>query len=411
MNTRQFTELPPLSLYIHLPWCVSKCPYCDFNSHEQRGDLPEDSYIEALLSDLEQEMPDIWGRSVSSIFIGGGTPSLFSATHIDKLLSGIRALTAIPPSAEITMEANPGTFEQEKFKDFYGAGINRLSIGIQSFSDTALSALGRIHTGGEATRAVEIARAAGFDNINLDLMFGLPGQDLISARDDVAQAIALTPEHISYYELTLEPNTLFAKYPPTLPDSDSCESIQRCGMALLEEAGFNRYEISAFAQSKRQSQHNLNYWLFGDYVGIGAGAHGKISFANTGEIVRRSKVKHPSRYLETAATPERIGTDHTISIEDTAIEFMMNALRLCDGFPIPHFQAQTGAALDRWQNAIEEAQHAGLLEQSGMNLRASATGLRFLNDLLGHFMPTPGGRSDPLERIYPVIPLVTKDAQ
>ena len=408
MTTRQFTELPPLSLYVHLPWCVRKCPYCDFNSHEQRTDIPEEAYIDALLRDLEQEMPDVWGRSLTSIFIGGGTPSLFSAEQIDKLLSGIRALTGVAPSVEITMEANPGTFEQEKFKDFFAAGINRLSIGIQSFNDEALSALGRIHTGGEATRAVEIARNAGFENINLDLMFGLPGQTLENAKEDVAQAIALAPEHISYYELTLEPNTMFAKYPPMLPEADACESIQSAGMALLEEAGFKRYEISAFAQPKSQSQHNLNYWLFGDYIGIGAGAHGKISFANTGDIVRRSKVKHPARYLETATTPERIGSSGTISLEDTAIEFMMNALRLCDGFPIPHYLLQTGVGLDRWQGAIEAAQQAGLLEQSGLNIRASAQGLRFLNDLLGHFMTSGEDEPTPVTRNYPVIPLVSR---
>lgn len=403
---RQFSELPPLSLYIHLPWCIRKCPYCDFNSHEHKSDIPEAEYVQALLRDLEQEMPDIWGRTVVSIFLGGGTPSLFSAKSLDTLLSGVRALTAISPDTEITMEANPGTFEQEKFKDFRGIGINRLSIGVQSFNDTALQELGRVHNGGEARRAIDIAHSAGFDNLNIDLMFGLPKQDLKSAAEDVSTAISLQPEHISYYELTLEPNTLFAKYPPNLPDADTVEQYQEQGMQLLADSGYSRYEVSAFAQPKRQCLHNTNYWQFGDYVGIGAGAHGKLSFANTGKILRRSKQRHPTRYLSDASTEQRVSTQTEISAEDTAIEFMMNALRLSEGFSIPLFQQHTGMPLDHWQACIDAAQAEGLLEQSGLSLRATEAGFRYLNNLLGHFMPADEPNSEPKDKRYPVIPLI-----
>ncbi|MBX2839143.1 MAG: radical SAM family heme chaperone HemW [Gammaproteobacteria bacterium] len=414
---RHFRELPPLSIYIHLPWCLKKCPYCDFNSHEKKAALPETDYVQALLRDLEQEMPDVWGRTIASVFIGGGTPSLFSANALDQLLSGVRALTGLSPDTEVTLEANPGTFEQEKFSEFRALGINRLSIGIQSFNDESLHALGRVHNSDEASRAVDIAHNAGFDRINLDLMFGLPRQSASKARADVVTAIAMQPEHISYYELTLEPNTLFAKYPPDLPSPDSLEHYQNTGMELLDVAGYQRYEVSAFAQPKRRCTHNLNYWQFGDYLGIGAGAHGKISFANTGTIVRRSKHKHPTRYLALAESTERISTEQTLAEADTALEFMMNALRLKEGFPIPLFEQHTGLSLDRWQNQIESAQQAGLLTQSGLSIHPTDTGFRFLNDLLGHFLVTgsdPAG-SDPsgsdqtgsdLERSYPVIPLV-----
>lgn len=386
---RTFTELPPLALYIHIPWCVRKCPYCDFNSHEQKDTLPEDAYVEGLLNDLAEEMPRIWGRTISSVFIGGGTPSLFSAKALDNLMSGVRALTALQPTVEITMEANPGTFEQEKFSDFRQLGINRLSIGVQSFKDEQLKALGRIHSGGEAERAVGIAKTAGFDNLNIDLMFGLPGQSIAAANDDVQRAIDLQPTHISYYELTLEPNTLFAKHPPKLPADEQSGQMHNDGMQRLADNGFARYEISAFAQPGKQSKHNTNYWLFGDYIGIGAGAHSKVSFANSGDIVRRWKHKNPTRYLKgaNAATPDCIGGESTISVEDSAIEFMMNALRLKAGFAIPVFEQHTGVSINRWQAQIDNAIGQGLLEQSGFNLKPTDHGFNFLNDLLELFMP------------------------
>jgi len=404
---RTFTELPPLSLYIHIPWCVRKCPYCDFNSHEQKQTLPEDAYVEAVLNDLTAEMPNIWGRTIASVFIGGGTPSLFSAKALENLMSGVRALTALQPNIEITMEANPGTFEQEKFKDFRQLGINRLSIGVQSFNETHLKTLGRIHSGDEAMRAIDIAHAAGFEDINIDLMFALPQQSEAEALDDVAQAIALNPAHISYYELTLEPNTLFAKHPPKVPEDEQRWQIHQQGMTLLAEHGYERYEISAFAKTSKQCKHNNNYWLFGDYLGIGAGAHSKISFANTGDIVRRWKHKHPTRYLNGAArtNADYVGGETTLSQSDTAIEFMMNALRLKDGFAIPVFEQHTGVSINHWQPAIEQAIDKGLLEQSEMNLRATEHGFNFVNDLLDLFMPVDNGPGLTTPLSYPVIPL------
>ncbi len=399
---RNLTELPPLSLYIHIPWCVRKCPYCDFNSHEQKDTLPENDYVDALLNDLAEEMPRVWGRTISSVFIGGGTPSLFSANALNTLFSGIRALTALPPVAEITMEANPGTFEQEKFHDFRKLGINRLSIGVQSFNDQHLKTLGRIHAADEAMRAVDIAKTAGFDDINIDLMFGLPDQTLEQAQHDVQTAIDLQPTHISYYELTLEPNTLFAKHPPVLPVDDDRWTMHNNGITLLEQHGYARYEISAYAQPGKRCKHNNNYWLFGDYLGIGAGAHSKISFANDAQIVRRWKHKHPTRYLSGAhATPlDVIGGESSISDADTAIEFMMNALRLNEGFPIPLFEQHTGVSLSRWQGAIDKATEQGLLEQVELRLKPTTKGFNFLNDLLELFMP-----DNELSVRYPVFPL------
>lgn len=399
---RSFTELPPLALYIHIPWCVRKCPYCDFNSHEQKDTLPEDDYVDAVLADLAAEMPRVWGRAISSVFIGGGTPSLFSSHALDKLLSGVRALTALSPLVEVTMEANPGTFEQEKFTDFRQLGINRLSIGVQSFNDQHLKTLGRIHAGDEAKRAVEIAKTAGFDNLNVDLMFGLPEQSEAQALSDVQTALALEPTHISYYELTLEPNTLFAKHPPELPTDDTRWQIHHSGMQLLAEHHYERYEISAFAKANRQSTHNVNYWLFGDYLGIGAGAHSKVTFANTGDIVRRWKHKHPTRYMQgnQAASDGFIGGESVVAVEDSALEFMMNALRLKDGFAIPLFEQHMGVSLNHWQNAIDAALDKGLMEQSGFTLKASNKGFNFLNDLLELFMP-----EDEKVLSYPVFPL------
>ncbi|MFT4727500.1 MAG: putative oxygen-independent coproporphyrinogen III oxidase [Granulosicoccus sp.] len=429
---REFTELPPLSLYVHIPWCVRKCPYCDFNSHEARGEVPELAYVDALLTDLAEEMPSVWGRTISTVFIGGGTPSLFSAKAIDQLMSGIRALTGLHPTAEVTMEANPGTFEQQRFKDYRDSGINRLSIGIQSFNNKALQALGRVHSADEAIRAVNIAQNAGFDKINLDLMFGLPEQTLDGAMDDLTQALSLGTTHLSCYELTLEPNTLFARFPPTLPSDDLRADMQNAIVDKLRKHQFERYEISAYAKSdskifngsdasapsRQRASHNVNYWQFGDYLGIGAGAHAKISSANTGEIVRQWKHKHPRQYLNAETQADRIGGQSVIPIHETGLEFMMNALRLIEGFPIPLFEQHTGVSIMPWQRAIESATEKGLLEQKGLNLCATPTGINWLNSTLELFLEdAPGSiesnnasRSTPSSvRRYPIIPLKISD--
>lgn len=406
MSERSFTQLPPLSLYVHIPWCIKKCPYCDFNSHEQREDIPEDAYVDALLDDLANEMPLVWGRQLSTVFIGGGTPSLFSAKAMDKLISGIRALTALAPSAEITMEANPGTFEQERFKDYRALGINRLSIGIQSFNPRLLKALGRVHSSQEAIKACEIAHHAGFEQINLDVMFALPEQTHKEVLDDISCALAQDTTHLSFYELTLEPNTLFARFPPEVPDPDERAAMQEIIVEQLSRAGFDRYEVSAYARVSgnhaNRAAHNMNYWQFGDYIGIGCGAHGKISSADSGQIVRRWKQKHPNTYLQAKSSAERLGNQTTISTEDTALEFMMNALRLREGFPVPLFELHTGISLDRWQNAIQTATDRGLLEQSGLHLRCTSEGFNWLNDLLELFLPSDNPE---VVKNYKVIPI------
>lgn len=400
--TRRFRELPPLSLYVHIPWCVRKCPYCDFNSHEQRGELPESAYVDALLQDLSDELPRVWGRSISTVFIGGGTPSLFSAQAMDRLMSGIRALTALSPEAEVTLEANPGTFEQQRFRDYRDSGINRLSIGIQSFDTHFLSALGRIHSADEARRSVDIAHRAGFEEINLDIMFALPEQSLEQALKDVHTAIDCDTSHLSCYELTLEPNTLFARFPPAVPEDEQRADMQAAIVETLTDAGFERYEVSAYARKGRpahHSRHNLNYWQFGDYLGIGAGAHGKISSADDGTIVRRWKQKHPTRYLQAIDAEARLGNQELIPLEDTALEFLMNALRLVDGFPLFLFEQHTGTSLLPWQDTIDTAIERGLLEHQGDGLRATPTGFNWLNEVLELFLP------DEQIRRYPVIPL------
>lgn len=386
-DTRTFRELPPLSLYIHIPWCIKKCPYCDFNSHEQKGDLAETEYIDALLADLEQELPLVWGRTWVSVFIGGGTPSLFKPESIEHLLSGVRALTALPPDAEITMEANPGTFEQQRFREFRDAGINRLSIGIQSFNDIQLQALGRVHGAAESYRAAEIAIESGFDNLNLDLMFGLPQQSLQEAQQDLRAALDAAPTHISYYQLTMEPNTLFHKFPPQLPSHDDVAIMQERAVSELQAAGYQRYEISAWSMPGKQCRHNLNYWNFGDYVGIGAGAHGKISDASNGSITRRTKLRHPQNYLASAGSEQRIDTQQQVAIEDTGIEFMMNALRLTDGFSPAQFREYTGLDLHLWHAELQQASDDGLLEYSVTGVKPTQKGLDFLNDLLELFTP------------------------
>ncbi|MFK7893507.1 MAG: radical SAM family heme chaperone HemW [Granulosicoccus sp.] len=408
---REFQSLPPLGLYVHIPWCIKKCPYCDFNSHEQREELPEDAYVDSLLQDLADEIPKVWGRTISSVFIGGGTPSLFSAESLDKLLSGIRALTALAPSTEITLEANPGTFEQQRFKDYRTLGINRLSIGVQSFSQSSLEQLGRAHSAREAFKAIEIAHEAQFDRINLDIMFALPGQTQKACLTDIRHALSMSTSHLSCYELTLEPNTVFARFPPQLPDDDSRARMQELVAENIEQAGLARYEISAYARTDgnadHRSQHNMNYWLFGDYIGIGAGAHGKISSANTGDIVRRWKKRQPKAYLAAQTAQQRLAGEEIVSTEDTALEFLMNALRLRTGFPLPLFHQHTGVALDRWSSVIDSCIDDGLLQQTGLSLHASERGYRWLNNILERFLDSTESdtNSPPPSNKYPTMPI------
>jgi len=379
-------QLPPLALYVHIPWCVRKCPYCDFNSHQARGEVPEAAYVDALVADLELSLPDVWGRRVYSVFFGGGTPSLFSAASIGTLISAFRARLPLAPDCEITLEANPGTFEAEKFRDYRRAGVNRLSIGIQSFNPRHLAALGRIHDDREARRAIEIAKDS-FDNINLDLMYALPGQTLAEAREDVQGALEVATTHLSFYHLTLEPNTHFHRHPPVLPDDDAAAAIQEMVDAALKEAGYVHYETSAWAKPGRECRHNLNYWRFGDYLGIGAGAHGKLSFPD--RVVRTARVKQPKAYLEGAAQGRAVEERRELARADLAFEFMMNALRLPEGFAPALFTERTGLAIAVAEQALREAEARGLLERDHERIRPSALGQRFLNDLLQLFLP-PG---------------------
>ena len=381
-----FTTLPPLSLYVHIPWCLRKCPYCDFNSHEAKGDIPEQAYIDALISDLEQELPGIWGRTVQSIFFGGGTPSLMTAAGLDQLLARIRALVPLAPSAEITLEANPGTAEQQKFQDFRRLGINRLSIGVQSFNDAALYRLGRVHNSAEALRAFDLARTAGFDNINLDLMYGLPEQDLDAALADIDQALALQPEHLSHYQLTLEPNTLFHHQPPPLPDDDELWEIQQACQQRLARAGFEHYEISAYARDQRWCQHNLNYWQFGDYVGIGAGAHGKITDAFQQHIRRTTKPRQPQAYLDASKRNEPIAESHIVKRDEVGLEFLMNTLRLQQGFPVSRFQERSGQSLALIEKGLQLAEQRQLIQRDIHHIRTTELGQRHLNELLTLFL-------------------------
>ena len=381
-----FTALPPLSLYIHVPWCVKKCPYCDFNSHNSPQDIPEEAYVDALIRDLEQEVPLIWGRSVQTIFIGGGTPSLLSAEAYDRLFSAIRALLPLHHDAEITLEANPGTVEAGRFQDYLAVGINRLSIGIQSFDNEALKLLGRIHDSGQAVKAVEAAHQAGYDNFNLDLMFGLPGQDAAKARQDVDTAIALAPAHISYYQLTIEPNTLFYAQPPTLPPEDPIFDWQLASQARLAEAGYQQYETSAYAGQGRRCRHNVNYWQFGDYIGIGAGAHGKISSAAPQQIVRRVKQKQPQAYIDTAGSDSCLLENTQVSEDEVGFEFMLNAMRLTDGVPTPLFQQHTGVPISSIKKPLARAEELGLLEHTIERLRPTQKGQLYLNSLIELFL-------------------------
>ncbi len=381
-----FTTLPPLSLYIHIPWCVKKCPYCDFNSHEMGAGLLQGDYIAALLSDLEQELPRIWGRKVVSIFIGGGTPSLFSPESLDRLLSGVRARVNLLADCEITLEANPGTVEAGKFAEFRSAGINRLSIGIQSFNDEMLQRLGRIHGRREAISAAEQAHDAGFESFNLDLMFGLPGQNLKMAADDIATAIDLEPAHLSYYQLTLEPNTLFHHQPPVLPVDDAIWAMQLQGQQALAQGGFVQYEVSAYAQSGMQCRHNSNYWQFGDYLGIGAGAHAKISDANQQNITRSWKIKQPAMYLGVASSPAVLGGKRVLNRADVGVEFMMNALRLKGGFNTELFAQHTGLPITQVEGVLKRLEKKELIEWGLNTIKTTERGWRYLDSVVEEFL-------------------------
>lgn len=384
----KFTAHPPLSLYAHIPWCIRKCPYCDFNSHTRKEILPERRYVDALLEDLDSELPRVWGRPLESIFIGGGTPSLFSAAAIDRLLAGVRARFRCRPDMEITLEANPGTLESGRFAEYAAAGVNRLSIGVQSFDNDRLAALGRIHDGRQAIAAAETAHRAGLDNFNLDLMFGLPGQDPQGALNDVRTALALEPTHISHYELTLEPNTLFHAQPPALPEDEAIGRMQAACSAVLESGGYRRYEVSAYARRERRCRHNLNYWQFGDYLGIGAGAHGKVTLLALGTIERNRKQKHPQTYLDSSKhkTGEWETGRTTLSNRDAALEFMMNALRLTEGVPADLFRQRTGLDLDEIRPTLDQAREQGLMDTDPARLVATEQGYAHLDTLLTRFM-------------------------
>ncbi|MCD9047763.1 radical SAM family heme chaperone HemW [Luteimonas sp. MHLX1A] len=383
---------PPLALYVHLPWCVRKCPYCDFNSHQPRGGPPPFSaYVDALLADLDQDLPLVWGRPVHSVFFGGGTPSLFPASDIDRFLQGAAARLRFAPGLEITLEANPGTAEHGRFEDYRAAGVNRISFGIQSFDDGCLQRLGRIHDSAEADRAVKLAQDAGFDNLNLDLMYALPGQDLAMAAADVERAVALAPAHISHYQLTLEPNTLFAARPPErMPDDDLAWDMQEHCQALLADAGYAQYEVSAYARPGRQCAHNLNYWRFGDYLGIGAGAHGKITLGHEQTILRRWKPRHPTAWLASAGTPAGIGGDDRIAPARRPFEYMLNALRLLEGFRLEHFEACTGLPRAAIAGPLAAAAGRGWLEERDGRILPTALGGRFGNDVIQLFMDEDG---------------------
>ncbi len=370
--------LPPLALYVHIPWCARKCPYCDFNSHERGGALPEREYVEKLFLDLEGLLPSVWGRRLVSVFIGGGTPSLFSPESIDALLSGVRARLPLEPQAEISLEANPGTVEAARFRGFREAGVNRISIGVQSFDDRMLAALGRIHGSEEARRALDAA-AASFDNVNLDLMYGLPGQTAAIAREDIEQALACGVPHVSAYQLTIEPNTVFWSKPPRLPEHDQCADMQVMIEEILDQAGYEHYETSAFARAGRRCRHNLNYWEFGDYLGIGAGAHGKISLPD--RVTRHEQVKQPAAYLKGLSMENR-----EVPAGELPFEFMLNALRLVDGFEVKLFEERTGLPARTIEPQLAKAESAGLIERDWKHIRPTERGQRFLNALLELFL-------------------------
>ncbi len=378
---------PPLALYIHIPWCVRKCPYCDFNSHEQKNDLPVAEYIAALQRDLEQDLPLVWGRTVHSVFFGGGTPSLFSGAAMSDILAMTSSRVRFAPNCEITMECNPGTVEHDRFENYLAAGINRLSFGVQSFDDGCLERLGRIHNAEKAREAVLKAQDAGFNNINLDLMYALPEQTLAMALLDVEQAIALNPQHLSHYQLTLEPNTLFAAKPPTgIPEMDDAWDMQERCIELMSAHGYAQYEVSAYAKPGKRCQHNLNYWQYGDYLGIGAGAHGKISSGESGQILRRWKPKNPRNYMQSAGSLAGIGGDEYIAIENRPFDYMLNALRLVDGFSLNDFEYRTGLSRKTIATELHKAFAEQWLSQDGDWVKPTELGMRFANDVMGLFL-------------------------
>jgi len=381
-------QLPPLSLYIHLPWCIAKCPYCDFNSHALNGELPEDQYVDALLADLEADLPRVWGRVVQTIFLGGGTPSLFSGEAMDRLLSGVRSRVPVAPGAEITMEANPGAVEYDRFEAYRAAGINRISLGVQSFDPAQLKTLGRVHSDDEAHRAIEAVRAAGFERFNLDLMWALPGQDVEAALRDLDLALAHQPRHLSHYQLTLEPNTVFAARPPTLPDEDRVIDIQDACGERLRSAGFEDYEISAWSQPGQASRHNLNYWHFGDYLGIGAGAHAKITLPAEGRIRRTRKKSHPRPYLKGLDTGQFLAEDWPIAETQLAFEYFLNRARLKAPIDLVEFEARTGLDRSSIEDQLARAIDLGLLtpDPSSQQLEQTEFGRRYLNDLQALFL-------------------------
>ncbi|MGE4239087.1 radical SAM family heme chaperone HemW [Ramlibacter sp.] len=383
-GTLQLAALPPLSLYVHLPWCIRKCPYCDFNSHEAKsGELPEQRYLDALTADLEAALPLVWGRPVHSIFIGGGTPSLFSPQGIDRLLGDIRARLKLTADCEITLEANPGTFEKERFKAFRSAGVTRLSVGVQSFNDAHLKSLGRVHDRSQAIAALEEAALA-FDTFNLDLMYALPGQTLEQLEADVTQALAMAPPHLSIYHLTIEPNTYFSKFPPQVPPDDLAYAMLDRITEMTEGAGLERYEVSAYAKPGHRCWHNFNYWQFGDYLGIGAGAHGKLSFPH--RVVRQVRYREPKLYMDNALAGNAIAQDDEVARGDLPFEFMLNALRLKDGFLLQDFTARTGLPLSSIEAPLREAEAKGLVERDFARVRPTTRGFDFLNDLQALFL-------------------------
>ncbi|HEX4522044.1 MAG TPA: radical SAM family heme chaperone HemW [Casimicrobiaceae bacterium] len=384
LQTPHFAALPPLALYIHIPWCLKKCPYCDFNSHERRGEIPEARYVDALLADLELALPSIWGRRMHTVFFGGGTPSLFAPESIDRILAGVRARVPLAPEAEITLEANPGTFERERFAGFKAAGINRLSVGVQSFEPRFLNALGRVHDADEA-RAAAAAAIEIFGNVNLDLMYALPGQTLADAKSDLDEALRFSPPHLSFYHLTIEPNTLFHRYPPALPDDETAADIEDAIADTLGGAGYLHYETSAYARPGHECRHNVNYWRFGDYLGIGAGAHSKLSFQR--RVVRQVRHKQPQHYIEEAERGLPLAEDRTVERHEIGFEFMLNALRLTEGVPGALFAERTGFPITLVQKALAEAERRGLMVRDHQHIRPTLLGQRFLNDLQAIFLP------------------------
>lgn len=385
----QLSTLPPLSLYVHLPWCLRKCPYCDFNSHEWRGDggperPPQDRYVDALIADLEAALPLIWGRTVHTVFIGGGTPSLFAPEAIERLLGAIRARLRMEPGCEVTLEANPGTFERDRFRAFRGAGVTRLSIGVQTFDDERLRAIGRVHDRRQALAAAEEA-AACFATFNLDLMYALPGQTLADLDEDLRTALAFAPPHLSVYHLTIEPNTVFASRPPVLPPEDEAWAMLDRIAERTATAGLARYEVSAHARAGHHCAHNLNYWQFGDYLGIGAGAHGKLSFAH--RIVRQVRLRDPGRYMDAALAGDAVAQDDEVTRADLPFEFMLNALRLKDGFELADFSERTGLAITSIAQPLQQAERLGLIERDLRRVWPTARGFDFLSDLQALFLP------------------------